>query len=523
MTQSFNLIDQPWIPCETFDGRVEEFSLRGALAYAHELRGISAETPLETASLYRLLLAVLHRVFGPASTGAWFDLWRAGAWDAARLDAYWEQWYDRFDLLHPDEDKRFYQRKPLEGKSTPIIHLVHSTGDNPALFSHVTNANHPGMTFAEAARSLVVAQAFRVGGLLKPGLSGPDSPAARGIHFLAMGTSLFHTSLLNMWSYTDPNIAQIIGIPQTQQDAPAWEQDDPIGRGRKIPAGYLDYLTWQSYRVWLEPRSDCNRIDDIEVGLGQPKLAPTVFDPFKHHRAVKKSSTNASGYTPLRFREERALWRDSSAILEQSVSSQGQADRPPMCIAWLATLYRDGLFDDHWQVPLLALGMASDQAKIEFYRQEELPIPARYFADPGLVRWLKVGLEQAEVIRQALSRALYRLAEHMIAPDAGKAEGRKPKSKDVWPLVKHWNVESQYWGAIEPAFWRLVEGLPRHGEAALVDWYRVLIQTARQAYESAEDLAGSDVRALKAAAAGRRTLEWNLTPIRKEIEQWQIE
>ena len=66
MTYSFNLIDEPWIPCLRPDGTTIALGLRETLLQAHELREIRGDTPLETAALHRLLLAILHRVFGPS-------------------------------------------------------------------------------------------------------------------------------------------------------------------------------------------------------------------------------------------------------------------------------------------------------------------------------------------------------------------------------------------------------------------------------------------------------------------------
>lgn len=527
MAQSFNLLDQPWIPCEVPGGRVEEYSLRDALVYSHELRGISAESPLETASLYRLLLAALHRVFGPEDTDAWFALWQQGAWDAAALDAYFAQWYDRFDLLHPDEDRRFYQRRPPEGKGkgTPIIHLVHSTGNNATLFNHITDGNHAGLSFAEAARSVVTAQTFRVGGLLKPGVSGTDSPAGRGIAFFIEGNSLFEMLMLNFWPAHSQQFFQTTGIQQTGGDAPAWEVDDPVSGKQDRPAGYLDYLTWQGYCIWLETTGGSDRIYEVQVGIGRPKLSSYILDPFKHYRAIKKGRTNESGYTPLRFSESRALWRDSSTLLEQVTGPAERADRPPFPITWLSTLYGaddNRLLTDYPTVPVVALGMASDQARIDFYRHERLPLPAQYLSDKDLVKLLTLALRQAEDIRLILYRAIYRMAERIIAPDEGQTEVRKPRREDVNPLVNHWNADAQYWAALEPAFWTLLEDLPSQGEAALADWIVFLIQTARDVYASTESLAGTDTRTLKAAVAGKSRLEYGLKDIRKEIEQWQI-
>ena len=69
MKYSFNLIDQPWIPCVLPHGRMEDLSLRDTLLNAHKITAIFDQSPLVTAALHRLLLAILHRNFGPASQG----------------------------------------------------------------------------------------------------------------------------------------------------------------------------------------------------------------------------------------------------------------------------------------------------------------------------------------------------------------------------------------------------------------------------------------------------------------------
>ena len=76
----FNLVDQPWIPCLQRDGgKPQELSLRDTLIGAHEIRELFDNSPLVTVSLHRLLLAILHRNFGPASFGEWKELWQCFA------------------------------------------------------------------------------------------------------------------------------------------------------------------------------------------------------------------------------------------------------------------------------------------------------------------------------------------------------------------------------------------------------------------------------------------------------------
>ena len=51
-----------------------------------------------TAALHRLLLAVLHRVFGPENLATWKRLWQAGRFDATALDDYWRRWAARLKM-----------------------------------------------------------------------------------------------------------------------------------------------------------------------------------------------------------------------------------------------------------------------------------------------------------------------------------------------------------------------------------------------------------------------------------------
>ena len=78
-TPTFNLVDQPWIPCVWLDGRRELLGLEAVLVRAHELRDIYDDSPLVTVSLHRLLLALVHHALrGPARMSDWATLWRNG-------------------------------------------------------------------------------------------------------------------------------------------------------------------------------------------------------------------------------------------------------------------------------------------------------------------------------------------------------------------------------------------------------------------------------------------------------------
>ena len=89
-------------------------------------------------------------------------------------------------------------------------------------------------------------------------MSGPkqnftDSTCARGVIFFVQNESLFQTLALNLIRY--PDRANDAVMPCIRLDAPAWEMDDPCKPDRSVPFGYLDYLTWQSRRVLLLPKT----------------------------------------------------------------------------------------------------------------------------------------------------------------------------------------------------------------------------------------------------------------------------
>lgn len=125
MKATFNLIDQGWLPCVTRDGETTRMGLLDALAQAHDFSGVIDSSPLATVALHRLLLAVLHRVFGPESPEAWGELWRdgRGKWDEHRLRDYLcsAEIYSRFDLF--DQRHPFYQTASPTTLRTPSRRL----------------------------------------------------------------------------------------------------------------------------------------------------------------------------------------------------------------------------------------------------------------------------------------------------------------------------------------------------------------------------------------------------------------
>lgn len=503
MTYSFNLVDEKWIPGVQFDGRMEEFSLRDVLAHAHQLRGFQGDSPLETAALYRLLLAVLHSALrGPRNKAEWAKLWEAGngTWDQPWLHEYLDKWKHRFDLF--DEERPFYQAKDNRVKPKTILQLLHGMGTANELFEHISVVGDASYSPAQSARMLLVGQIFGIGGGCDPSQNLYLSSGSwrTGVIFILEGDNLFQTLALNLLEYVDD-----YPLPKPREDAPAWEMNDPFQPDREQPAGYLDYLTWQNRRLYLFPENV-----NGEVFVRQMTIAPglamsgDIRHPMKHFWMGKKN------WNPTEFTEGKSLWRDSHSLLALKKPSES---RPPNSFDWVSRLME--YLEEKKVVRCMALGMAShrSQAKIYFYAQEAFPLPVAYFEEnrnETLIEGLTNALTLSDQTLSKLRGAIFNLAKFILSPDADQPDGRQPDTKDINNMMAYWGFERNYWGSLEIPFWQLLETLPENNMLAMTAWKKVLAKTAKMTLEKTADLAGDNTHALKAAVRARGSLNYAL-------------
>ncbi len=195
----FNLIEEPWISCLMPDGAIKEFNLLDALTKAHEIREINDDSPLVVVSLHRLLLAILHRNFGPKNFDEWKNLWRKGQWDEATLKAYFQSGSckNRFNLF--DDERPFYQYPKVtkkggtESDKLPIETLMQekATGANATLFDHTFKAKETGRPAAVAARYLITRHSFSLAGGVSYPFNFSNGLLVKGFSFLAIVNNLF--------------------------------------------------------------------------------------------------------------------------------------------------------------------------------------------------------------------------------------------------------------------------------------------------------------------------------------------
>jgi CRISPR system Cascade subunit CasA len=478
------------------------------LVRASEIDEIADPCPLVTVAVHRVLLAILHRVFSPRNLGEWCALRDARTWPSAPLEAYLHRWRLRFDLF--DDANPFYQvpdlAESLAGPSSRLLPQL-ASGNNPTLFDHTTDDAPPVLLPATAASYVIAAQAFSVGGTVARETdaerSADAAPLVKGAVVLLRGRTLFETLMLNLIPY-DPTGDEPFAVHGT--DAPAWERppvDRPLVRW---PSGYLDLLTWQSRRLRLIPEPTA------EGGVGVRRVVimkgaefPEGFSLHGHEtmlafRKQLQAQSGESPWLPLGFATDRALWRDSLALVQSLDNRRAR----PRTLDWLSSLLDGGALGRASAIPLDLFGLCTSRAKILFWRQERVTLPPVYLAESGryLLGALERALRLAEETATLLRRATERLARGLI-----ESAGRRADRRQTAALVERFQVGRAFWSRLEVPFRGLLRELPEAPTEALeagrpeplVDWERAVQRAAWRAW--AEALHGLEgPRALRAAS-----------------------
>ncbi|MFO0613173.1 MAG: type I-E CRISPR-associated protein Cse1/CasA [Polyangiaceae bacterium] len=494
----FDLLDEPWIPCERLDGRVEEFGLRDVLAHAHSLARISDGSPLVTIMLHRLLLAILDRALAPADRAAWVALWNAPVLPGAPIGSYFERWGHRFRLFDParpflqvvDLEKKLQSERGDPGERMLLWRMIIETSSHSSAAVHFERVpEDPRLSAAEAARGLLGFIGYAQGGRIQNEAASWKGGALRGgAAVLAMGADLRQTLLLNL----------LYG-PRIPDDLPPWEREREIGRLERNATGPIDQLLFPVRRVQLFPQRDADGLSVREcITAAGERMADAPGDPQFAYFVRDKTK----GPVALRFDEERAVWRDSTALFD--AASGSDQNRPPLAVVQVSSLVVNGVLPRSARYRLGLFGMATDQARILLWRAEQVPLPASMLVDPDRVEALRSAIELAEQVGRGLdTQVLFFLCtRHLSIGD------RKPDTKDVTALKSALGTLAFYWSSVGNDFpsWLSMLARVEDPETALDRWKIDLRTHANAAFQDAASRLGERARAHIAEAEGRKRL-----------------
>lgn len=507
---TFNLIEEPWLPCTMLDGTRRWLGLREALTQAQDIGELGGDSPLEIAALHRLLLAVLHRNFDIGDSQQWGALWESRAFDSGVINDYFEKWCGRFDLF--DGERPFYQVSGLDlTKGRSSARLFFHPDNGATLFTHVSTSDPPPLTPDATARLLVAYMAFDFGGRKSdpPGVSANAAPLNNGAVVLAKGETLFRTLMLNLCRYAPEE-----GDPwyfNRDEDVPTWERDEESRPEDRIPTGYIDLLSWQSRRIRLQPvveESGSTVVKNVVIMKGSQ--LPNTFElRGKETMLAFRSNPQAKGtqdpWRVVRLTEDRALWRDSHAMMSQAQAESIQ----PKTLKWLADVAHEGIIPDSQVIPVDVFGLRNTQAKVHFWRHERLPLPLAYLKDKQLADTLREALELTETTAQDLNGAMWTMATRMLAAD----ENRKPDARSIRSLVDNLGAERAYWSRLEAPFKQLLVELPddkdeesEYGGVQFSKWKSTLREALWNAFRESTRGMERSIRNLKAVALAERSL-----------------
>jgi CRISPR system Cascade subunit CasA len=438
----FNLLDEPWIPFAAPGQRRPRLgSLRSVLSDAHLITDLAVQSPLVTAGLYRLLLATLYRALqGPHNHTEWQRWWQAGLFDMRRLDRYFREVTDRFDLFDPVFP--FYQTGNLpEGyRPKPALTLGHqhtAFGANAQMFGGGMNTDS-AISAAHAALLLVAFQSYALGGTLAH-LPGENPSAKAGTLVKATlvvvkGQSLFHTLMLNL-----------LPFPYFEDDRPAWERGG-ASTGERVCDGIVDLYTRQARRVCLvRPAPGSQMVSQVQIARGwDPPLysEQRLMDQMLAWRRKGNAKEGDENWYPVTLGSEQTAWRDLPAFLVETKDAQPAAnllwyERLATSSSMQADLAASGATVDIY-------GMTSKEFKIlSWYRRRiTLPTGCVYRAE------VREQMGAAVAVAEAVARALrYRLSalQGDIAPDLS----------DFWAALEG---PFQLWleGSADPSQWRSI-------------------------------------------------------------------
>ncbi|MZP30366.1 type I-E CRISPR-associated protein Cse1/CasA [Heliobacterium undosum] len=494
---TFNLVDQPWIPCVDTSGKRKQVGLEEVIVDAGGLREIEGNNPLEVPALLRLIEAILYRAIGVATEAEWLELWTNGKFPSDKVKDYFNRHRDGFDLFGP---RPFYQIPGLvmKGKSG-LSRLAHelSTGNNATLFDHNVDDVLLEVDFAAAARMLVVGQAFALGfgkastaqidgeEVLRPYLA--DGAALRGFTLWLHGNNLFETCMLNLV----PSLRAAEDTVPWESTKPMEKTDRVVGKKRIVHkvSSVADLYTMQSRFIRLLPDED-GRVRMMYFTQGRSLDKDKPFnDPMKVYVQSKEE-----GIYPLGLRADKAAWRDLHTFFQ--VGSLRNK-----IIEFIAQLIEDDILPRETRFSVNLSGLATDPGKAGkflLWRQEHYSIPAKIIQNPDLVSTMGMAIRAAEEVAVDLRNRLRMVVKDFIRPE-GEAESTSVK-KDVNTVIDSLNPTNQYWARLEGKFAGFLNRLPTDGDAALSDWYRQVETQAGCSFHEICHLLGESPRVWRAIA-----------------------
>jgi CRISPR system Cascade subunit CasA len=513
----FNLIDEKWIPVRYLNGTRAELGISETLLQSKEIAVIEDASPLVTAALYRILLAVLYRALeGPTDIKQAKTLFTSGL-PAETIRKYLKKWQDRFWLF--DEEYPFGQIPKFKSnkiRAWTVLAAEHNADTAKVLFDHTSMTDPGSIGFAKAARWLLATQTFSLSGGNSELLYIKDAPSATAAMVIPLGRDLQDSLLLSL-------------VPQNRavlsDDIPIWEREPESLNGLKEGiersiSGYADLYTWRNRCILLmDNNGGC--IEKLGFASGVGNSSESQVDPMLGYRIDEKK-----GKLPVQFRE-RGLWRDYDSLLPDN-----QNHLAPMVIEHAAVLTRS--MPERFPKSIMILGQANDSkrhAKINFWRMERFALPEAIMGDRFIREEIRQLLDLAEDAQRALRAASSCFARDILSrgerdPVKGERDPvkgeRDPVKNDIKNFVAQMPVISEYWSELEICFHDILQGytLERSPDDIKCQWLKSIRNTLDSVWKQYRaGVSMGDAWAIRAVVKAEIHIDRKLKELNNNINQ----
>lgn len=376
---SFNLVDEPWICVLNEEGKLCAVSLLELFEKAPHIKCLANDLPTQDFAILRVLLAILQRAVSPAlydddvPAKVWGRLWNASELPMDEIREYLGKWHDRFDLF--DGEKPFMQVAGLQMlnekmRGSGVWKIIADVPDGAPLFSLRSAKETVSLSFAEAARWLVHAQAYDTSGIKSATAGDPlvrdgshrYSPKGNiglgwagriaGIYF--EGDTLRETLLLN-FVVRDTDNRDLF----RDDDKPSWEKEGGDANvSARVPFGRADLYTWQLRKVRLIPKE--GRVVDVILTYGNLLESKKAFGPEPMTAWKCDGDKKTDVYRPFTHESGRALWRGLDSLFGDALTSDKPHVLKPDLVDWLSHLASDNggrRLDWEWTFKAHAVGI----------------------------------------------------------------------------------------------------------------------------------------------------------------------
>ncbi len=458
-TNTYNLIDEPWIPVLMRDGVNRAVSLGEVFADAEGAIANLALNPYERVAVFRLLLCIAQAALGPDR------LADESAWLAAKDDvgpaasAYLQKWHHRFFLYGPHA---FLQPDDVAGNgpgaltSCDKLAFRLASGNNSTLFDHGAGGGKLRLSDAALALGFLTYQNFSSGGLsgtclwsgtaTERSIKGAPCREQSMLFSILLGDNLLDTVWLNLLTAT-----AVRDQLSAEWGVPAWELPELSRAGSAgLATTFLGHLVPLARAAKLSPSAP-------ECLLGGGVVYPQLPEWREPMATVKPNRENQPTYVSVT--PSRMPWRDLASIL---AIHQGGNRKSALALRNLESLPGDQPF------VLWTGGLYSEKAKEIDAVEWKVRLSAGLLEDAALARY-QTAIDRADRQRQALYFACAEYAAAVLVDEASRFS--QPAERVYWDILA------------QPAAQRLV--LDVGAEDYLNNWKETVRRAAGEAYRRA--------------------------------------